>query len=144
MPIYKRCDKCRKQLPSGTKCDCVKMRHKEYDRYARDKNSDSFYHSKEWKRMKQVVVKKYFSLDIYSYYILGKMEYGEIVHHITPVKEDWNARLAEDNLVFLTSANHNIIHRMLEKDPNGCKALLHGLKDRFEMEFYGNRRGRGV
>ena len=48
MPIYKRCGRCGTRLPSGTKCECIKERHKEYDKYSRDKKADAFYHSIEW------------------------------------------------------------------------------------------------
>lgn len=71
------------------------------------------------------------------------MDYGEVVHHITPIKEKWDARLDQDNLVLLTNANHNTIHKMLEEDQNGCKDMLHSLKKRFELEFCGKDKGEG-
>ena len=50
MAIYKRCGRCGKRIPSGIRCSCGKVRHKEYDRYSRDKKSKQYYDSSEWSR----------------------------------------------------------------------------------------------
>lgn len=41
--IYKRCSRCGKRLEVGQTCECVKQRHKEYDRCSRDKDAAKFY-----------------------------------------------------------------------------------------------------
>lgn len=136
MPIYKRCVRCGKRLPSGTKCECLKQRHKEYDKYSRDKKSSAFYHTKEWEKVKEVTKAFYHGLDIYSYYILEKMEYGQTVHHIIPLKEDWGKRLKQDNLIYLTESNHQRLHKaMREGKQKETIELLKGLIKRYKKEF---------
>jgi 5-methylcytosine-specific restriction enzyme A len=136
MPIYRRCGRCGKRLPSGTKCECLKERHKEYDKYSRDKVSDDFYHSKEWEIARDDAISYYAGLDIYSYYIEGILEYGQTVHHIIPLKDDWNKRTDRINLIYLTDSNHQLIHKaMREGKYNEMIELLNGLVERYEQEF---------
>lgn len=56
--IYKRCSRCGKRLEVGQTCECVKQRHKEYDRCSRDKDAAKFYSSASWKRMRQYILDK--------------------------------------------------------------------------------------
>ena len=136
MPIYKRCGRCGKRLPSGTKCECLKQRHKEYDKYSRDKKSDDFYHSKEWDISREDAISFYVGMDIYSYYILGVIEYGTTVHHIIPLKDDWSKRVDRDNLIYLTDSNHQLIHKaMREGKYSEMIELLNGLIERYKQEF---------
>ncbi len=136
MPIYKRCSRCGKRLPSGSKCDCLKQRHKEYDKYSRDKKSDAFYHSKEWELARDDTINYYTGIDIYSYYILGKIEYGQTVHHIVPLKDDWIKRVDRKNLIYLTESNHQLIHKAMNEGKYGeTIELLNGLVKRYEEEF---------
>ena len=134
--IYKRCDRCRKRLPPGTKCTCTNQRHKEYDRYARDKKADDFYHSRQWDKAREDAIAYYNGMDIYSYYILNKIEYGDTVHHIVPLKEDWSKRADKDNLIYLTESNHQQIHKaMREGQHDEIIKLLQGAAERYRREF---------
>ena len=114
MAIYKRCSKCHQRIPSGTTCNCLKQRHKEYDKLYRDKKSDAFYHSKEWKIVRADVIRFCNEIDLYSYYVLKKIEKAQIVHHIEPLKEQWAKRLDKLNLIPLTESNHQIIHNNMK------------------------------
>ena len=134
--IYKRCPRCRKRIPSGTECDCIKKRHKEYDRTGRNRKTDAFYHSDDWCRMRAMAEARYMGMDIYSYYVLGKMEYGHSVHHIIPIKDDWSLRLNLDNLIYLTEKNHQKIHVLLNGEQREeTIELLQNLVKRFKDEF---------
>ncbi len=62
--IYKRCPRCNKRLEAGTTCECSKLRHKEYDKFSRDKDSAKFYSSSAWKRMREYIMNKYDNLDV--------------------------------------------------------------------------------
>lgn len=63
-------------------------------------------------------------MDIYSYYILQRIEYGHTVHHIVPIKEDWSKRLDVNNLIYLTESNHQAIHQLLEKQGKTTLSLI--------------------
>ena len=110
MPVFKRCTRCRKRIPSGTTCECIKRRHKEYDRTTRNKKYSSFYSSGAWKAKREEAMELYIGNDIYSYYMSGKLEQADIVHHIFPIQENWEKRLDIDNLIPLTNSNHEKLH----------------------------------
>lgn len=136
MPIYKRCGRCGKRLPSGTKCECLKERHREYDKYTRDKVTDAFYHSDEWELAREDAKAYYTGIDIYSYYVLDKLEYGQTVHHIIPLRDDWSKRVDKRNLIYLTESNHQLIHKaMREGRYNEMIELLSRLVEKYEQEF---------
>lgn len=51
-------------------------------------------------------------MDIYSWYVLGRMEVGAIVHHVVPIRDDYARRFDIDNLIYLTRENHEFIHQI--------------------------------
>ena len=121
--IYKRCSRCGKRIESGKTCDCVKMRHKEYDRLSRDKDSAHFYNSSAWKRMRQYILDKYDGIDVYSYILYGQIEPATTVHHIVELKDDKTQSLVEQNLIPVSSATHNIIHSAYDKSKSDKQAM---------------------
>lgn len=134
----KYCEECSKKV----KKDKAES-NKQYDknvRKLRDKQYTSFYHSREWIKTVEVVKSKYKCLDIYSYYVLGVIEYGNICHHIELLKtsEGWEHRLDIEGLIYLTNTNHATIHSLYEKDYEGTKKMLRELIDRWNKEFGGN------
>lgn len=86
MPIYKRCSSCNTRLLSGTKCICRKKRYKEEDKYKKDTKEKQFYSSEQWSLVREKAKDKFKGIDIYSYYVLRRIEYGQTVHHIEPIK----------------------------------------------------------
>lgn len=134
--IYKRCGRCGKRLTASAKCDCVKKRHREYDKYTRNNKVNDFYHSNEWLE-KREDRKRYFNgIDIYSYYVLGVLEYGRPTHHIVELKEDWSKRLDDNNLILLTEKNHQDLHeRMRNGEREVVVMLLKELLKRYKEEF---------
>ena len=126
-----------------SKCDNSKEKaenNRQYDkkvRQVKDKQYTDFYQSKEWKATTREVKRIYKGLDIYSYYVLGKIEYGNISHHIEELrtKEGWGQRLNTKDMIYLTTGNHNLIHKMYEKDYEGTKRMLRELIKRYKDEF---------
>lgn len=138
MPIYKRCSRCNKRILEGTKCECEKQRHKEYKKYRTDFKEQSFYSDPNWLVMKAKAKQRFKGMDIYSYYILGIVEYGQTVHHIETIKDNWDRRLDIDNLVYLTESNHRKLHKLYDKDGYTKKEtmdILYNLVKRFIEEF---------
>lgn len=136
MPIYKRCSRCRKRLLEGTKCDCQKLRYKEYDKDKSITREKKFYSSGSWEKIKDSVKRRFNGIDIYSYYVLLKTEYGQTVHHIEPIKNNWERRLDVDNLIYLTESNHRLLHNRME---NGeyCEVIgeLNALVAKYKKDF---------
>lgn len=134
--IYKRCSRCGKRLEVGQTCECVKQRHKEYDRLARDKDAAKFYSSASWKRMRQYILDKYDSIDVYAYIVYGQIEKADTVHHIIELKDDKSQALVEQNLIPVSSSTHNIIHASYDKslaDKQAMQSILYECLRRMEM-----------
>ena len=112
--IYKRCPRCNKRIEAGTTCEGSKLRHREYDRLSRDKESANFYHSSNWQRMREYIMNKYDNLDVYAYVLYGQIEKAETVHHIVELdviptfhkKNSFHCRSAAESGLFV---NHNRI-----------------------------------
>ena len=111
--IYKRCSRCGKRIQSGVKCNCTNKRYKEYDK-SRDRDITAFYNSSVWKRKTKKIKEIYYGIDIYSLFEFNVIEFGEVVHHIEPLKEAYELRLDDDNLILLTEMNHRNIHKLME------------------------------
>lgn len=140
MTITRLCGRCGKRIAAGSKCECIKQSNKEryaaYDKKRTDKEVHNFYNTTEWKKLRQWAIYHFKNIDIYSFYILGKLEYGQTVHHIVPIKDDWSKRLNKNNLIYLTHKNHQLIHERMKND-NAQEVIneLVGLIQRFEKEF---------
>lgn len=124
MPIYKRCSRCGRRLLSGSTCSCIKERHKEYDRYSRDRKSRQYYHGKEWMMVREAVLDMDGGIDVYLYMKEGKTVLADTVHHIVPLKDDWNKRNDMDNLISLSGDTHSLIERMYQKNKNEMEREL--------------------
>lgn len=124
MPIYKRCSRCGQRIPSGSTCPCIKARHKEYDRYSRDRKKKQFYDSSEWRACRQAAIEADGGIDVYLFMEEGKIEAADTVHHIIPLQDDWQKRIDINNLMSLSHETHSMIERMYKKDKDGMEKKL--------------------
>ncbi|GEP65780.1 hypothetical protein CBE01nite_35480 [Clostridium beijerinckii] len=134
--ICKRCSRCGKRIQTGSKCNCSQKRYKEYDKDKINSKEKKFYSSDQWNKIKDKAKELYEYIDIYSYYVSNKLEYGQTVHHIVPIKREWEKRFALDNLIYLTESNHRVIHNRMENgEYNEVINELNELVARFKKEF---------
>ena len=137
MPIFKRCSRCGRRLPTGSTCPCLKRRHQEYDRYSRDKKSKDFYSGKEWEIAREAALDADGGIDVYLYMTQDKVVVADSVHHIVPLKDNWSLRAELTNLISLHHDTHSQIEAMYKRDKAGTQAMLRKL-----LEEY--RRGEAV
>ena len=134
--LIRLCPRCNKKINYNQKyCDrCQAKAHKQkqdgnrqYDKHIRrseaNKKYDDFYHSKEWSNTKKLVWTRCNGLDLYDYYISKRITYGEICHHIEPLKENWDRRLDIHNLIYLSKENHNIIESIYERSQQDKESM---------------------
>lgn len=121
--IYKRCARCGKRIESGQTCECVKMRHKEYNKYSRNKVSSEFYDSVNWKRMREYIKNKYDGIDVYAYVLFGQVEQATLVHHIVEIEDDKSQALVERNLIPVSISSHNLIHQAYNESEASKRAM---------------------
>ena len=126
--IYKLCTSCGRKVPEGTVCPCRKIRRAEsnrlYDKRQRDRRSTAFYNSAEWERVRQRVLNMD-KIDVYLYMTQGKVVPADTVHHIVPLKSDWNRRLDISNLMSLHHDTHSMVER--EYAARGEKSMVYTL-----------------
>lgn len=145
--LKKLCSRCNyRMIPISSKfceeCEVnaveeKKVIAKHYDKHLRNKKSKSFYNSKEWLDIRAILLKRYFNLDLYDYYVNRKITKANTVHHIEELNEAWEKRLDINNLFPLTSNNHNKIDALYNSDKKAAQNMLRELKQRFEIEFIG-------
>ena len=140
MPIYKRCSRCGKRIPSGSTCLCVKQRHREYDRYSRDQRSRHFYNSKEWESGRTAALEVDDGIDVYMFMTEGIVIAADMVHHIVPLKDDWDKRIDIDNMMSLSSDTHSMIEQMYKKN----KAEMIRKLQEMLKEYRGRREDGGI
>lgn len=140
MPIYKRCGRCGKRILSGNTCLCAKSRHKEYDRYSRDKRSKQYYGSKEWELVRAAGLEADAGIDVYVFMTIGQVLIADTVHHIIPLKDDWTKRNDINNLMSLNHDTHSIIEQMYRKDKDGTQKIL----KKMLQEYRAGRQGGAV
>lgn len=127
MPIYKRCQRCGNRISSGTACECSGRQHYEHSRTRIDVKERQFYSSALWQKARQEAINRCNGIDIYSYWIQGIISVGQTVHHIEPVKESFDKRLDNSNLIYLTESNHQMIHIKMKQDYSGTVKMLQDL-----------------
>lgn len=137
MPIYKRCSRCGKRIQSGSICKCAKARHKEYDKFSRDKKSKQYYRSREWIASRESALDKDEGMDVYVFMTEGRILAADTVHHIIPLRDGWDKRNDIDNLMSLNHDTHSMIEQLYKKDKAGMEKKLAAM-----LQKYRNGEGR--
>lgn len=146
MPIYRKCSECGKKVLEGTLCQCeVNKRKESYKRYKSKRLQDKeererqkFYTSNSWLTLSENVKKHFFGLCIVCWF-KGLTTGSEYTHHIETLKDRFDLRLNELNLVPLCDCCHKKIHRIMDKstkDKIGIQSALKDLIQKFNNEFY--------
>ena len=116
--------RCGSKVKVGEKCPaCGYDRHKAYDNNSRDEKTKKFYKSTHWTTLSKQTRIRYHNIDLYQLYKYRRLVPSDMVHHIIPVKEDWDKRLDPDNLIPLSHKSHAEIEREYERGPE-YKAVI--------------------
>ena len=85
-------------------------KNRKYDQYVREGEIVKFYHSKEWKRVREAVLIRdnYLCQQCLTEKIIKS---AEIVHHICEIRHSWLERLDINNCVSICKCCHNKIHK---------------------------------
>ena len=127
--LYSLCNKCGTKIPYREKycdkCLSVVMEEKQYrnkvksskynaDRYSRDRENNSyrlFYSSKDWREKRKEILER----DNHACVIcseLYRITMAQDVHHILNLRENYDLRLDNDNLISLCSDHHKMVHAL--------------------------------
>lgn len=138
--MNKVCPRCNIRLVSISKKYCevceakVNNRHKEYKKYRKDIKEQSFYSSDPW-RLKRDKIKDKDNGCCLLCLNEHKIKSMDTVHHIIELKEDWDKRFEEDNLISLCESCHQVVHNKYktsdkEQTQNELKSILRKFKDK--------------
>ncbi|WP_242316651.1 HNH endonuclease [Bacillus cereus group sp. BfR-BA-01489] len=86
--------------------DKVQDSARHYDKYIRNKSSRSFYNSRLWKDMRELMYRRDHGLCVQCR-SKDIIKIGDVVDHIIPIRVDWSKRLEPTNLQTLCHACHN-------------------------------------
>ncbi len=129
MPIYKHCDYCHARLRLGETCRCRSQRK------AKDKTTDDFYLSKQWRKARAKCISNCYGLDVYALYKHSRIEYGATVHHIQPLNDHPELATEQSNLIYLSDKNHAEIHEQYKSNYDDALKKLHEYKNKFAGEY---------
>ncbi|MBK1809149.1 HNH endonuclease [Clostridium sp. YIM B02505] len=115
-----------------------KERYKQYAKDRQDKNEQKFYSSNEWITLAGYVRRKFNGMCVICLLRDDAISYVEAVHHIIEIKDNWELRLSEDNLICLCSSCHSKVHRIYKKsnkDKEKMQEILYRLIEEYEKEY---------
>lgn len=118
------CDAC-----MSKHIEAKKKSNKVYNSYNRDKDIDSFYKTNEWLNTREYILTKYNYIDIWDYFVNQRVTNANTVHHITEIKDDYELRLDEKNLIPLSPKSHSKIHKLYRKDKEKAQLKLKEIID---------------
>lgn len=108
--LMRECPACGKTHRQGERCPYAGARQQEYDANHRNKESISFYHSDQWKRMQALVKMACHGLDMYAFYAEHRLVKGRVAHHIIPISQAPGMALDMGNLIYVSDSSHKKIH----------------------------------
>ncbi len=111
MALVRLCGLCGAKVPQGQSCKCQKRRHQEYDKARRNHVHAAFYSSAGWKHTATAARARAGYADEYAMMYKGRLERGNVVHHIIPLEDRIDLALDLGNLVCVSAATHDMIHR---------------------------------
>lgn len=141
--IMKYCLSCGKKIPANSICECYKER-KRLSKSIRlkdiyEKERQNFYTSETWINCRNNVMINQFGLDLLEWYKGNDNILADTYHHIITIKDNWDLRLEQSNIIGLTQQNHMKVHVLYEKNPKSkekIQKLLIFINRQFMENFY--------
>ena len=96
--------------------------------------------SKEWEMGRSTALDIDGGIDVYLYMTEGVIVTADTVHHIIPLKDDWEKRIDIDNMMSLSSNTHSVIEQMYRKNKEGMIRKL----QKMIKEYRGRRKDGGI
>ena len=143
MLLKHMCPVCGKIIPIDQSYCEEHNRHRIYDKTVRleaDRKIHDFYISGEWKAAQKATSDKYSGICLFTYYKRNEIVPFDEVHHIIPLRDNWDLRLEPGNLIPLSHTVHMFIEAEYRKGRKATtQAELFELKIRYEREFFAPR-----
>ena len=108
--------KCGKKIAQGEVCTCQKQRHKIYNEQYRDRVKNTFYHSLAWSKVSKMAKERANGLDEYLLEYEKQIVPGSLTHHIFELNDYTDLSLSMDNLIYVSTRTHALIHAAYNRD----------------------------
>jgi 5-methylcytosine-specific restriction endonuclease McrA len=105
--IWKRCGRCGKRIPSGSKCECQPKAERRSEKREGIRKERS---SSRWQKTRAAVLSEYDGLDLYAYYHDGEIIPADQVHHIEEASANPELFYDRSNLFPCSAGTHDEIH----------------------------------
>lgn len=141
------CSACGSIHDRNYECDAKKKA--KLDKSRRDRNErldNKIFSSSKWKKLRKNIVEDYNNIDMFSFYVLGRVELSEVVHHIVEFMQDEELAYDYDNLIPLSNHTHlSIVHKLYKTNvKNEIQEMLRDIckdywNDKRELGSYKER-----
>lgn len=97
--------------------ECNAKRQAKADKSKRDRErlDNKLFSSSKWKKLRNMIMNEHDNIDLFSYYVFGKVQVASVVHHIIEALDDADLMYDWDNLISLSDYTHIKIVHMLYK-----------------------------
>ncbi|QLY82242.1 HNH endonuclease [Clostridium intestinale] len=144
--LYRKCPICGAKIKYGTLCECeVNKKRKSYRDYKKrrlqdkeEKERQSFYNSIPWRALSENIKRHYLGLCVLCW-SKNEIQYSFTTHHIETLKERFDLRLDDKNLIPLCDCCHKEVHKLMDtsfKDKLYIRKHLKEIIDKFNHEYF--------
>lgn len=119
------CSSCGRIHERNYICNAKKKAKLDKSKKNRSREDNKMFSTSRWKKLSNRIKEDYNNIDLFSYYILGKIEFSQTVHHIVEFMQDEDLMFDEDNLIPLNNYTHlSIVHKLYKTK---CKGEIQDL-----------------
>ena len=105
-------------------CEAKKKRDIERSKDNNNRVDAKIYNTTKWKRLRDNILEEYSNIDLFSYYVIGKADIADNVHHIVEICDNQDMAYDWDNLIPLREHAHKKIVHKIYKYNNEIKKEL--------------------
>ena len=109
------CSICGKIHDRNYMCEAKRVIQIERNKGKNNRKDSRLYNTTRWKKLRDNILQEYNSIDLFNYYVFGKVSVADNVHHITEICEDESLAYDWDNLMPLGERTHRkIVHKLYD------------------------------
>lgn len=121
-------------------CEAKKNRQQERSEGNSKRIDAKIYNSNKWKKLRDNILQEYNNIDLFSYYVEGRIVVADCIHHIVECLDNEDMAYDWDNLIPLCNYTHRkIVHRVYNINIEIKKQLQDMLSDMLDSWTKGKR-----
>lgn len=134
------CQICGKVHDRNYICEAKIKKQIEKSKSNSKRTDAKIYNTTKWKKLRDNILQEYNTIDLFSYYVIGKIDIADNVHHIVEICDNQDIAYDWDNLIPLREYTHKkIVHKIYKYNIEIKKELQQMLIDMLEDWNRGKR-----